>query len=305
MIYPKFLAKNDLIGITALSSGCSDSVLEMKEAINNLEKEFKVICTNNVWGNYIVSSSKGERINELKRLLKEDIKLLQIARGGDYLYEVLSDIPYNEIVNRKLLVQGYSDPTSLLYILTTKYDLATIYGLNGKSYSGNLLPYQLNNLEILKGNLITQKPFDKEATSLNGNFKSKGIIIGGCLDVLRNIVGTKYDATKEFLKRYQDYSIIWYFDIFNMKPIDVYLTLLQLRDASWFKNSDTFLIGKVLIPERGVMSYPEAYKKALWGNIYYDTNIGHVKPMFTIVNGSFAEIECVDNEITIKQEILK
>ena len=33
MIYPNFLKKNDLIGITALSSGCSDSIEEMNEAI--------------------------------------------------------------------------------------------------------------------------------------------------------------------------------------------------------------------------------------------------------------------------------
>jgi len=305
MIYPNFLKKNDLIGITALSSGCSDSIDEMNKAVANLEKHFKVLTTNNVYGNYIVSGTKEERLNELNDLLKEDIKLLQIARGGDFLYEILDGVPYEEIINRKLLVQGYSDPTSLLYILTTKYDLVTIYGLNGKSYDGNLEKYQLNNLEILKGNLIEQKSFDNESISLNGDFESSGIIIGGSLEVLKNIIGTKYDNTNNFLEKYKDQKIIWYFDIYNMNPIDVYITLLQFRDAGWFKYSDTFLIGKVLIKQsEDIMTYTDAYKKALVGNVLYDTNIGHVKPMFTIINGSFVDVVCYDNKIVLKQNIL-
>ena len=305
MIYPNFLKNNDLIGITALSSGCSDSIEEMNEAITNLEKNFKVEITNNVYGNYIVSGSKDVRLNELNDLLKEDIKLLQIARGGDFLYEVLDGFPYEEFVKRKLLVQGYSDPTSLLYVLTTKYDLATIYGLNGKSYDGILKDYQLNNLEILKGNLMEQISYDNDSISINGDFESSGIIIGGCLEVLKNIIGTKYDNTNNFLEKYKEQKIIWYFDIYNMNPIDVYITLLQFRDAGWFKYSDTFLIGKVLIKQsEDVMTYADAYKKALVGNVLYDTNIGHVKPMFTIINGSFVNVVCYNNKIVLKQNIL-
>ena len=133
MKYPKFLKYNDTIGITALSSGCSDSVFDMNLAINNLKKEkFNIVNTDNVYGNYVVSSDKNTRISELNDLLRKDIQLLQIARGGEFLYELLDSIPYEEIVEKNILVQGYSDPTSLLYVLTTKYDFATIYGLNGK-----------------------------------------------------------------------------------------------------------------------------------------------------------------------------
>ena len=91
-----------------------------------------------------------------------------------------------------------------------------------------------------------------------------------------------------------------------MKPIDVYITLLQFKDAGWFKYSDTFLIGKVLIKQdETIMTYKEAYEKALQGNIVYDTNIGHVKPVFTLINGSFTNIWYKDNEIKILQSILK
>ena len=306
MPVPNFLNQNDLIGITALSSGCSDSIDEIDLAINNLSKEgFRVIKTNNVYGNYIVSGSKEERINELRELLKEDIKLLQIARGGNFLYELLDSVPYEKIVSKRLLVQGYSDVTSLLYILTTKYDLLTIYGLNGKSYGYKQLEsYHYNNLNILKGNIVNQTSYDNESISINGDFASNGIIIGGCLEVLKDLIGTKYDETTKFIEKYKDHKIIWYFDIYNMDPVSVYLTLLQLKEASWFKYSDTFIIGKVLLKQsEDVMTYKDAYEKALFGNIVYDANIGHVKPMFTIINGSLANIVCYDNKITLKQVI--
>lgn len=308
MKYPHFLKNNDLIGITALSSGCSDSVNEMQQAITNLENYgFRVIATDNVFGNYLVSSDQKTRINQLKSLLNNDIRLLQIARGGNFLYELLPMIPYEEIVKRHLMVQGYSDPTSLLYILTTKYDLATVYGMNAKSYSDTpLLAYELNNLEILQGNLLMQKSFDCESVSINGDFESNGIIIGGCLEVLKDLIGTNFDETKKFIEKYQKYGIIWYFDIYNMKPCDVYLTLLQFKNADWFKYSDTFLIGKVLLKqEEDIMTYHEAYEKALVGNIVYNVNIGHVKPFFTIVNGSFASVCYRNCELTLKQELLK
>lgn len=308
MQYPNFLKEQDLIGLTALSSGCSDSVSEMNLAINNLEKnKFRVFKTNNVYGNCVVSSDKETRIKELKQLLKEDIKLLQIARGGNFLYELLDEIPYEEIVKRKLMVQGYSDPTSLLYILTTKYDLATIYGMNGKSYSDQELSlYQLNNLEILKGNLLPQQSFDRESVSVNGDFESSGVLIGGCLEVLKDLIGTKYDETTKFIEKYKAQNIIWYFDIYAMNPIEVYITLLQFKNAGWFKYTDTFLIGKVLIKqEEDLMTYHDALKKSLDKNIVYDTNIGHVKPMHTLINGSLAKVIYQNHELTLYQQLLK
>lgn len=303
MIYPKFLTKNSVIGITALSAGCMDTKEEMNDALRNLKQFFSVIWTPNVFGNYIVSSNKDVRLKELNSLLEQNIDLLQIARGGDFLYEILDKIPCELIVKKRLLVQGYSDVTSLLYILTTKYDLSTIYGLNGKSYAYKLDKYQLNNLKILTGDLICQNNYDSDFVSVNGNFEREGMLIGGCLEVLKNIIGTKFDATKEFLAKYRDSSIIWYFDIYNMNPIDVYLTFLQFKDAGWFEYSDTFIIGKVLFKQKeDVITYQEAYTRALFGNILYDANIGHTKPMFTLINGSMAHITCTENCWKLQQK---
>ena len=97
MKYPKLLKNNDLIGITALSSGASNCVDEMNLAIDNLKKDFKVEVTKNVFGNYVVSSSKEERVKELDSLLDKKVKMIFLSRGGDYLYETLDKIDFNKI----------------------------------------------------------------------------------------------------------------------------------------------------------------------------------------------------------------
>ena len=308
MKYPNFLNKEDLVGITALSCGIGKDIKETKISFNNLKKYFKLIITPNVYGNYIVSSDTNTRVYEFNELLNEDIKLLYVFRGGDFTYETLDYLDYEKIVNKNIWVSGASDPTSLLYILTTKYDLATIYGFNGKSYDSiKLEKYQLNNLDILHGNLIIQESFmDRKTISINGNFCDSGVIIGGCLDVLRFIPGTSYDNTINFIEKYKDKKIIWYFDIFAMGSVDVYLTLLQLKNIGWFKYSDTFIFGSILFPKIECdMDYFDVYKKVFNDkNVIYDANIGHIKPVFTIINGSMATVEYQNNKMILKEELL-
>lgn len=294
MKYPKFLKKNDTIGITAISCGCGNELKETKISFNHLKEEYKLIITPNVYGNLIVSSSREERIKEFNSLLDEDIRFLMIYRGGDFTYEILDELDYEKLIEKNIWVMGYSDPTSLLYILTVKYDLATIYGFNAKGYDSIILEkYQINNLELLKGHIIKQESFmDRNTISINGDFESSGVIIGGCLDVLRYLWGTDYDNTKNFLEKYGDKRIIWYFDIFQMGSVDVYLTLLQMKRMGYFKYSDTFIIGSVLYPKIECdMDYKEVYQKVFEDkNVIIDANIGHVKPCFTVINGSIAHV---------------
>ena len=147
MKYPRFLKENDTIGITALSSGAGRKILEVKTSLNHLKKHFKIIATPNVWGGDIVSSSIENRIEEFNILLDEDINALINLRGGEFGLEVLPKLDLEKVSKKKILVEGFSDGTILTYPLTTKYDLATLYGMNAKSYnSETLTKYQLDNL---------------------------------------------------------------------------------------------------------------------------------------------------------------
>ncbi len=219
------------------------------------------------------------------------------------LYETLEDINYQKIVDKKLLVEGYSDPTSLLYILTTIYDYKTIYGFNLKSYDEDTNEtYYKNNISILKGNKIIQESFDNLSISKK-DFKESGILLGGCIEVLKDLIGTKFDKTNEFIEKYKDENIIWYFDPYNMDPASLYRTLKQFSLAGYFKHTNTILIGKIRHPQdESMMTYKDAINKALNDieNVVTNTNIGHIKPCFTLINGNRYNIEYKNNKIYLE-----
>ena len=308
MKYPKFLKTGDVIGVTALSMGAGKKILEVKTSFNRLKKEYRLIVTPDVYGEEIVSATSETRISEFNNLLDEDINALINLRGGDFMYEVLPNLDLEKVSKKRLLVEGFSDATFLLYPLTTKYDLATIYGFSAKSfYHEELDKSRLDNLEFKKGNLVLQKSYyDRNTISVNGDFTSNGVIIGGCIDAIRFMLGTSLDGTKEFINRYKDKKIIWYFDNYALNSIDLYLTLLQMKNMGYFKYSDTFIFGSIMYPnEVSELEYIDAYKKALGSaNIIVDANIGHVEPRFTILNGSLATVTFKDNELILKQELM-
>ena len=99
-----------------------------------------------------------------------------------------------------------------------------------------------------------------------------GRCIGGCIDVLKDLIGTCYDRTADFIRRYEGDGFIWYFDNFALSSAVLYRTLLQFRYAGWFSPEHTraVLIGRTCFEtEESEMTYSDAmilltqYKSAL------------------------------------------
>jgi muramoyltetrapeptide carboxypeptidase LdcA involved in peptidoglycan recycling len=168
----------------------------------------------------------------------------------------------------------------------------------------------LDYFKIVRGNLVKQyksKYYENE----DGNFNivndwitfgkaidCSGRLIGGCIDVLKDIIGTKYDKTLSFIEKYKYDRIIWYFDVYSLESEVLYRTLLQFKDAGWFKYTDLIVIGKVCVPssETG-FTYEEAVNKALSEyKVIYKFDVGHVKPSMTMINGMKAHIVSNDKE---------
>lgn len=314
MIIPKYLKKDDLIGITAASCGVLDKIEKYELSISNIiEQGFKVVETNNVRTRGIVSSSSFIRAQELESLfLNKEVKLVAIVSGGDFLIDILDKIDFSIVKENVKWICGSSDPTSLLFIITTNYDIATIYSPCNMS-GFNVKPLHqsyLNYFEILKGNLVKQnkfpycesKPFndilDKKNSwiNINGDVLATGILIGGCIECLKDIIGTKYDKTQEFIENYKKDGIIWYFDIFSMTSEDLYKTLIQFKYAGWFKYTKAILFGKVCFPSSFLdYRYEDAIKEALPSmEVIYQFDVGHVKPSFTMINGK--KVKVVSNK---------
>lgn len=311
MIYPKFLNKNDIIGICALSTGVGHKIDKFNESLEVLKKEgYKIKETKSVRINNLVSNSPKERAKELNELIiDKNINMIMCASGGDSQIETVPYINYENIKKHPKWLMGASDPTNLLFIVTTMLDIATIYGFNAGSYYKNGCLSQDYNLNILKGKLITQKSFTKyidfideindreiyKEVAYKRELKTNGRIIGGCLDCISKLVGTKYDYVNNFIDKYKNDGIIWYFDIFSMSAYDTYLTLLQLKYAGYFRYCKGILFGRIAFPNTEnsdyIKDYDEAYKKALEDIKYVsEVDIGHTFESFTLINGALANI---------------
>ena len=331
MIYPKF------IKVPAPSDGAYDelSKIRYKNARKNLQNlGYEIIESKNLFNsNKTRSADAITRAEELNEMFENDnIDLILCATGGEFLVEILPYVDFSKIVKSPKFVQGFSDPTSLLYSLTTKYDIATIYSNNYKSFGMQEYDESMkNNLEILKGNIIKQKSFEmyeggrtERVTGLEGytltdkvewkilnsdSAKFTGRIIGGCIDNISSLIGTKYDGAKEFIERYKNDGIIWYLDNFELSKEELIRVLWKFNDLGYFEYTKGIVFGRIGIEKQSYLGYTleEALNDSVISKlnipIIYDADISHKGPTMTIINGAIAEIEVNNGKGCIKLEL--
>lgn len=324
MKYPKFLSDGDTIGVVAMSAGVGYSLDDYKKSINNIEKFGLKVCeTKSVRVADKVSNTGEERAKELDRLVNDqDISLVMCACGGDFAIEMMPHVNDESIRDNIKWYVGASDPTSFLYYVTTKFDIATLYGFNAGSFDQDILhKSQINFFDIIKGNIPVQHSYelyekDKKLRdgsyaltenvvweSLNGDCQFKGRLIGGCIDVLRDMIGTKYDYTKDFIERYKAEGIVWYFDNFSLGCEDFYRCLFQMKQCGWFENVKGVIVGRVMYPSGFYddFTYQDALRK-IFGEIpiIFNADVGHVCPKMTMINGAVIEVMANDGQGSIK-----
>ncbi len=325
MIYPSFLKKDDTIGISAPSAGVGRKLESFDLSLETLKKKgFHIKETEHVRVDDPRGGTPQERGNELNQLFKDkDVDFVMCAAGGDFLNEMLPYISFNTLKKHPKWIMGASDPTSILYPYTTLCDVATIYGCNAGSYDLRPLPKFLkNNLEIIQGNLIEQKSFSKYQSdkpwevegyvpttkvsyqSTVDSLDVTGRCIGGCIDGLKDIIGTKFDGTKKFIQKYKEDGFIWYFDNFALSAENLYRTLIQMKYAGWFEYTKAIIVGRTLIEssETG-MSYEEALQNISEDiPLIYNADIGHTSPSMTMINGAILHLSYHGHKASLKFE---
>lgn len=339
MKYPDFLKKGDKITLTALSCGVKKSDTVRKErylkAINNLENEgFKVEAQAHCFKQRMYKSAsakvRGHMFNEA--YFDETSKMILNIAGGDFQYETMPFINYKRIKSSTpKWVQGYSDATHITFLLPTLCDVASIYGNGlGEFATHALSESAINNLELLKGNTLVQNnfkyygeevenddPFSLPTYTKEVKWKSLndekeiefcGRLIGGCQDVINSLVGTKYDRVGKFLYKYREDGFVWFLETFSMDSGKFMMSLNQLKEAGYFKYCKGIVFGRPLFYNHEFIdiSYCKAIKKVLGKlniPILYDADIGHVKPMLTLVVGSITTFKYKEGNCEIITEL--
>lgn len=325
MKYPEYIKKGDTIGITAPSDGITGEakIKRFENAKNNLIKMgYKVIETSNVRNSYKERSGTGkQRAEEFTKLwMNDDVKAIICASGGDFEAETLEYLDFELLKNSKpKWVQGYSDSTNLTFTLATMLDIVTVHSDNFLSYGMEPVAEDLkNSIRLMEGNKIEQSSFEKYQShieytienpymgydskeivkwrNLNNEEKIhiKGRMIGGCLDVITNLVGTKFDNVSSYIEKYKNDGIIWFLEVFDMNSSSLFLNLWKLKNAGYFQNCKGIVFGRpCFFSEYMNITYEETVKDVfdnLELPIILDADIGHKPPQMSILCGEVFEI---------------
>ncbi len=335
MIKYPLLKANATIGVTAPSSGVEVELHDLvKLACKQLNRKgFKTICGNTVWSQKKAKSApKEERASEFNQMmLDHDIDVIIPPWGGELLIEMLEDVDFENMKNKWVL--GYSDTSVLLLAITLKTGIATAHGTNlvdlreanldettamwesvlatemGESivqHSSSLYQKEWQFDHPLPSSVfnLTEKTIWKTVTQ--DTVKVEGRLLGGCIDVIRHLIGTPFGDVRQFRKEYINEPIVWYFENCELKTTDLRRTLVQMRLAGWFENCSGILFGRSAanMPVEDYLIedvYQDLYEE-LNIPIVYDIDCGHQPPQITFINGAYAKVHVENGKGTVIQE---
>lgn len=338
MIYPEFLNENDVIGICAPSAGVGfklDSFDLSVEVLNEIG--LNTYETESVRNDDCPSAPAWKRGEEFNSLYADnDIAFVMSAAGGDYNIEMLPYIDQELVRNNPKWFCGYSDPTSIEMLLTTRLDIATIYGANAGAWDWRPLhQFQVNTLEIMTGNIIDQESYyawashgyneetgeyDMDAPvewtllrTAEGEFFEDnyldvtGRLIGGCIDVIDEMVGTPYEDLQGFCERYAEDGTIWFFDTFELNPMQLMYAMNKMKMMGLFDTAHAVVFGRVCFTGDATDVDYLAQLERVFGDmdvpVIWGADIGHTKPSMTLINGSIGHLVCEDGRAWLGMEL--
>ena len=343
MKYPKFLPENGTIGFVAPSFGCN--IEPYKSAFNHALEKFHAMGHETDLGPNCyegcgigISNTPeacGKELTEYYCSVDNDV--LISCGGGEMMCETMSCVDFEAIkAAEPKWYMGYSDNTNMTFMLTTLCDTAAIYGpcaaafgmepwhgsiqdaydvLRGKKSS--VSGYDLWEKESLKDAEHPLLPYnvteERKIRSFHGveeteaKVQFEGRLVGGCMDCLVNLLGTKFDDVKGFNERYKEDGIIWFMESCELNVMAIRRAVWQMKNAGWFEHVKGFLIGRPMMfgqdmfgcdQYQAVLDLLKEYNVP----VIMDLDIGHLAPMMPMISGAYAKVDVKGNDITISYE---
>ena len=278
----------------------------------------------------------------MEMFTKQEADVLVSCGGGELMCEILEYVDFQKLARAEpKWFMGYSDNTNLIYPLVTICDTAAIYApcasafgmepwhpaiedayelLKGqrkvvesyplwekesrKDETHPLLPYHVTEPLALKAYVEGQMISDPGATGTE--LTVTGRLLGGCMDCLVNLPGTKFDRTVQFCEKYKEDGILWFLEACDLNVMSIRRAMWQMEQAGWFRYVKGFLFGRALNGEP--MMNLDVYQAvlAVAGKyhvpVIMDLDIGHLPPMMPLVVGSMATVTMQGNHVKVEME---
>jgi muramoyltetrapeptide carboxypeptidase LdcA involved in peptidoglycan recycling len=134
-----------------------------------------------------------------------------------------------------------------------------------------------------------------------------GRLIGGCIDVIDECIGTPYIDLTGFAERYKEDGLIWFFDNFELTPMGLMYSMNRLKQMGLFDYAKAVVIGRTCFTgDASDDDYLEQLER-VFGDmdvpLIWNADIGHTKPSFTLINGSVGHLEFEDGYAELSMEL--
>lgn len=347
MIKPKHLSRGDTVAIVSLSAGTLGepwAIHKLDIAKKRLEKDYGlkvVVMPNALKGiDYLYKYPEARASDLMMAFNDKNIKAIFNAIGGDDAIRLLPHIDFNVIRDNPKIFTGFSDTTSNHFMMY-KAGLISYYGasimtnfaeyVKINDYTAKMIQDTLfapkETLEILsapywyddedekiwwkKENIHIQKQYHPEKIGyeiIQGSGIVEGELLGGCLDVFIELLGTSLWPSKNewegkimFLETSEDDMpceyLTWYLRNFAAQGLfDVINGIIVGKPARRSKYEPYKKVYRTVIgKEAGQPELP----------ILFNVNFGHAEPIGIIPYGIKCRLDTEHKKLMLLEPATK
>ncbi|NOW00550.1 S66 family peptidase [Isoptericola chiayiensis] len=326
--WPRLLQPGDRIGVTAPSSGVPAPLrTRLDFAVAWLrDRGYDVVLGECLKGSSHVSAPAQRRADELMAMLLDpQVRAVVPPWGGETAVDLIPLLDLDALrAAEPTWVVGFSDISTLLTPLTLVSGWATLHGTNLMDTPYEQVPTLAHWLDVATGaarpdGVIRQSApgvhrasgFDRweddptvtaytwDGTGSwrrldgDGPVDASGRVIGGCLETLGPLGGTRYADTSALRGPDGDDPLLVYVEAAEADAYSTCRTLHGLRLNGFFDGATAVMVGRTGAPDGATLTQDDAVLDALGGlgvPIVADVDCGHVPPHLTMVNGAWGRL---------------
>ena len=278
--------------------------------------------------------------------LDDSIDALISVGGGELMNETISCMDFQKLSEAKpKWFMGYSDNTNMIFPMAVLNGVPGIYGPCAGGFGKPWEDTENDAFALLEGTSLTVKGYDmferpdafddeeeeedplamyrltepkilktflpegKKLSEVSGKTKTEfdGLLLGGCLDILENLSGTRFDGVRKLTEQGQ--KIIWAMEACDLNTMSIRRTFWHLKEQGWFATASGFLIGRPHAAFEQNLMGVNAYNAVtdilseIGVPVVMDADIGHVAPMMPLIIGSNAHVTVEENDITVEMSL--
>lgn len=314
--FPVPLRPGDGIGVTASSMGVwpAEQVRLEQSVAAVRERGYDVVIGACMDGTSHVSGSAADRAAELMSMLTDPaIRAVVPPRGGETAIDLLPLLDWEAIAAAEpTWFIGFSDISTLLLPATLRSGLATLHTnnlMNTPYHAAKPLLTWLDVAALPAGAAFAQSPPEAGGWARldgDGPVQVTGRLIGGCIETVRHLAGTRYGDTARFARQHAADGLIVYLEAADDDAYAICRSLHGMRLAGFFTGARAVLVASTLAPDSRTMTQHEAVLDALGClgvPIVAGLGCGHVPPYLPIVNGARGRLELGPGQASLTQTL--